>query len=127
MSTLRLFSVRGTVEWEPGSVLVWAPSEGEARMVAGSCEFDEGQDLAVSEVETDVRPERSTPHVEGRMSVLRDFWFHCEGDDECDVCGLAVMDGQWPLCCEEGRSCPDCGPCDACRERRSADGSVGGA
>ena len=132
METLRLYVVTEQESGEDDCVALWDTSGAAAMRRAWELwQFDGEVDPSVLEAEEVAAPPEPPaddgPHEERRMAVWRALGMQFEGDDRCDCCGLAEMDEQWPLCCEDGRSCPDCGPCDACRERRSADASVVGA
>ncbi len=46
-------------------------------------------------------------YIEGDNELLRHLGFRCESDRTCDTCGLAEMDGEYPVC-------QDCGQCEEC-------------
>jgi len=45
--------------------------------------------------------------------VLREAGWSCEGDLLCASCGLATMDGEFPLC-DDCEQCAECGHADDC-------------
>jgi hypothetical protein len=58
-------------------------------------------------------------YVEHKTSTLRQAGWHVDGDDTCGHCGLAEMDGDFPVC-EECDACPDCGHMDDCPNKGQA-------
>jgi hypothetical protein len=59
------------------------------------------------------------PHVIHDTSVLRQMGWFCECDQSCTTCGLATMDGDFPLC-EHCEQCAECGHLDDCASRKTA-------
>lgn len=117
-STLIPFKVY-TDDTEDGSELVWAIDATQAIEVARKGPlFSELEDTEL--YARDIEPLDGTapaagtdPHIENRDRVLREYGWSCDGDDRCESCGLATMDGAFPICadCE---TCEDCGHAADC-------------
>jgi hypothetical protein len=61
--------------------------------------------------------------IEHDATVLRQAGFQCEGDERCARCGLAEIDGKYPVCpeccmCTECGHAEDCGTLNAAKEAR---------
>lgn len=119
-STLKPFRVY-TDEAEDGAELVWAADAAAAVTVAKSgplfSDLDEETELyaGIEDVIPGTLPAAGTsPHVEARDRVLRQYGWSYEGDRRCDDCDLATMDGAFPLCVDCDR-CTECGHADDCR------------
>jgi hypothetical protein len=48
----------------------------------------------------------------------REVGFSCDGDARCDSCGLADLDGEFPVC-PECNQCVECGHDDDCEEAKA--------
>lgn len=96
--------------------LIWDVSLADAhRQALAFLKPDEEERVVMEsrDVREGIAPKKETPHIEGRTSVLRRYDFACDGDDLCEVCGLAEMDGHHPVCRQCG-ACGDCGHRDTC-------------
>lgn len=60
-------------------------------------------------------PDAKSAYVVTDRAVLRQMHWGCEDDMRCEACGLAEMNGDWPVCDDCGQ-CPDCGHDDECSE-----------
>lgn len=69
---------------------------------------DHDPEYLVKRIDTKHSPESNEPHEEGRLAVLREAGWRCEDDTTCDNCGLATLDGEFPVC-PECWMCTDCG------------------
>lgn len=57
--------------------------------------------------------DRDDAHVIRDDNLLREMGWMCDGDERCGGCGLATMDGKFPVC-DECDMCDDCGHDDDC-------------
>lgn len=94
------------------AVLVFASSEEEARKIGyqqGYLRGDWDDVCADRHPTTDALAisGATDAYAENRPEVLREAGWHLEGDSRCCSCGLATMDGQFPLC--------ECENCEECR------------
>lgn len=48
----------------------------------------------------------------------REVGFSCDGDSRCDTCGLADLDGEFPVC-PECNQCEECGHEEDCEEDKA--------
>ena len=91
--------------------LVWATNEAEAASLGRTVLLPDADSDA--EITVDREPlvdgfgPPPSPVVESRDRWLRAYGFSAEDDDICDACGLASMDGAFPVC-------PDCECCEEC-------------
>lgn len=120
---------------EEHAELVVAESEYQAKVVClryACLDMDNSDDIGELNVERiiktlDGRPipqEKIDANDWGEVSddrLRRDVGFACDGDDRCGSCGLAELDGSFPVC-KECCNCKDCG-CDC--ESESAGESNG--
>ena len=56
---------------------------------------------------------RDKSYIVQDIGILREFDFQLEGDMRCECCGLAEMDGKYPVC-PECVMCEECGHEDGC-------------
>lgn len=56
---------------------------------------------------------RKDAHVVTDRAIYREMGWSVECDEHCDGCGLATMDGDFPLC-DECDMCAECGHEDDC-------------
>lgn len=56
------------------------------------------------------------PGVVWQDAIQRAMGWSVNGDARCSDCGLAEMDGDYPVC-EHCEQCPECGHADDCPER----------
>ena len=120
-------------DWDESSDVVFAESRGQAISfalargeVCNGCEFTEiraTRNPAADKYANDQRQLR-------RTSVWREIGGCSDiNDSRCNTCGLATMDGEWPVC-DDCHNCTDCaGPlteqpgvvfiCDECMECNS--------
>lgn len=60
--------------------------------------------------------EKTEAYAVNDPAVLRQMGWRCEGDNLCDSCGLAEMDGDFPVC-EECGQCNECGHDSECETK----------
>lgn len=56
---------------------------------------------------------KTEPYIVSDNKTLREMGWKIEGDDTCCGCGLAEMEGEFPVC-EDCDYCEDCGHDDEC-------------
>lgn len=61
-------------------------------------------------------------HVVRDQALLREMGWMMEGDERCSWCGLATMDGEYPLC-QDCETCSDCGHEHDCESRLGQENS----
>lgn len=106
---------------DPGenAALVFARTAAQARKL-GYLHNDIGSDGWIT-LRTERKPDAdrlipadvNEPYLVTDTRVLREAGWSIEGDMLCASCGLATMDGEFPLCeyCEQ---CAECGHADDC-------------
>jgi len=124
----RLYKVHDGVPEEYAELIV-AESEHQARVIGfhvtdlGSNHGVNMEDLDVEKVTHYSGSDKQIPqeeidklgfgdmHISGapeEVAILRDLGWECDGDQRCTCCGLAELDGQFPVC-DECDQCSECG------------------
>lgn len=115
---------------EENAALVFANNAQEARKI-GYLHNDIGSDGWITlrvkrkpDADRLIPADTNEPCLVTDTRVLRDAGWSCEGDLLCVSCGLATMDGEFPLCydCEQ---CEECGHADDCPQATQESGQEG--
>lgn len=76
-------------------------------MQVGRCKEHDGLVLTI---------DRQEPHVIHDTAITRRMGWWCEGDKHCAACGLAEMDGDYPVC-EHCERCAECRHAEGCEPK----------